>query len=139
MQPGVTILTPTEGVDFRKYTNQLVARVKRNWYAIMPEPALKGEKGVVVVVFHIQQDGTIPVPDPSLERTSKKEALDRAAMAAIHNSAPFDPLPEAFHGPNIKMRFVFFYNVPVDMHKATTPASDSQNNPRTKPFAHPEP
>lgn len=139
MRPGVSILTPHPGVNFDSYIHRLIATVKRNWYAIMPEEALMGEKGIVVLTFHIQQDGKISVPDPSLERTSEEEALDKAAMAAIRNSAPFEPLPEAFHSPDIKLRFVFFYNIPVDKPKATTHASDSPSNPRAKPFAQPEP
>jgi len=127
MQPGVSILTPTEGVDFHDYTNHLVARVKRNWYAIMPEPALKGKKAIVVLTFHIQRDGKIPPADPTLERTSRSQELDIAAMKAVHDSAPFDPLPEAFHGPNIQLRFIFFYNVPIP--KDATHPPDPHSNP----------
>jgi hypothetical protein len=126
MESGVTILTPTEGVDFQPYANQLSARVKRNWYAIMPEPALKGKKAIVVLTFHIQRDGKVAAPDPTLERTSRSQELDDAAMKAIHDSAPFDPLPEAFHGPNIQLRFIFFYNVAIP--KDFTYPSDSRSN-----------
>ena len=44
---AVTILTPTEGVDFNSYIARLVARVKQNWYAVMPESAYMGDKGIV--------------------------------------------------------------------------------------------
>jgi TonB family protein len=135
MHPGVTILTPHPGVDFDSYINRLLPTVKRNWYAVMPQSALNGEKGIVVLTFHIQQDGKIPVPDPSLERSSGSKELDIAAMAAVRISAPFDPLPEAFHGPNIKLRFIYFYNLPVDLFKATTTPSDSQSDPRTNLLA----
>jgi TonB family protein len=114
MQPGVSILTPTEGVDFSSYIQRLLATVRRNWYAVMPESALMGEKGIVMITFHIKRDGTVPVPDPLLERTSGEEPLDAAAMSAIRTSSPFEPLPAQFKGPDIELRFVFFYNLPID-------------------------
>jgi TonB family protein len=114
MQPGVTILTPTEGVDFNSYINRLLAVVKRNWYAIMPESALMGDKGIVVLTFHINRDGSVSVAEPVLERTSGKQPLDAAAMSSIRASSPFEPLPQQFKGPNIELRFIYFYNLPID-------------------------
>jgi len=114
MQPGVSILTPTEGVDFNSYIQRLLAIVRRNWYAVMPESALMGDKGIVMITFHINRDGSVPSPDPNLERTSGQEPLDAAAMSAIRTSSPFEPLPSQFKGPDIELRFVFFYNLPID-------------------------
>lgn len=115
MTPGVSILTPTEGVDFNSYINRLLATVKRNWYAVMPESALMGDKGIVVITFRIRQDGAVPIPDPNLERTSGKQPLDQAAMSSIRTSSPFEPLPPHFKGPEIQLRFIFFYNIPPDL------------------------
>ena len=39
---NVEILTPTEGVDFSNYIARVLASVKRNWYAVMPESARLG-------------------------------------------------------------------------------------------------
>jgi TonB family protein len=108
---GVDILSDTQGVDFRDYITRLLATLKRNWYAVMPESANMGERGVVYTTFSINPDGSVSLPDPTLERTSGKEPLDNAAMAAIHASNPFEPLPKQFHGPNLKLRIVFLYNV----------------------------
>jgi hypothetical protein len=114
MQPGVSILTPHPGVDFDSYINRLLATVKRNWYAVMPESALMGDKGIVVITFRIKKDGVVPLPDPNLERTSGKQPLDAAAMSSIRTSSPFEPLPPQFKGPEIELRFIFFYNQPID-------------------------
>jgi len=108
---GVDILSDTQGVDFRDYINRLLAALKRNWEAVMPESARMGERGVVYTTFSINSDGSVSAPDPTLERTSGREPLDNAAMAAIHASNPFEPLPKAFHGPNLKLRIAFLYNV----------------------------
>ncbi len=79
------ILTPTMGVDFRPYVNRFLAVALRNWRTVMPEEALKGTKGIVVLRFHIQQDGEIPANEPWIERTSGSDPLDNAAAAAIRN------------------------------------------------------
>lgn len=111
---AVSILTPTEGVDFNSYINRLVAKVKQNWYTVMPESAYMGDKGIVAVTFRINRDGSFPGEALSLERTSGKDPLDTAAVSAIRSSNPFDPLPPQFKGPYIELRFIFFYNTPID-------------------------
>ena len=111
---NLEMLTPTEGVDFTNYLARLLASVKRNWYAIIPESARLGDRGRVVIRFKIMRTGDVPFPEPIMERTSGKEPLDRAAMAAIRASSPFEPLPPAFSGPYIELRFMFLYNLPLD-------------------------
>jgi TonB family protein len=108
---GVDILSDTQGVDFSDYIRRLLATLQRNWEAVMPESVRMGEQGVVYTTFQINPDGSVSSPDPTLERTSGKEPLDNAAMAAIHASNPFEPLPSQFHGPYLKLRIVFLYNV----------------------------
>jgi len=111
---GVQIMSDTQGVDFNPYIQRLLATLKRNWYAVMPESALLGDKGVVYTTFQINSNGSVPPPDPMLERTSGKDALDNAAMSAIHASNPFEPLPSQFHGPYLKLRIIFIYNIPPE-------------------------
>jgi TonB family protein len=111
---AVDILTPTDGVDFNSYIARLVARVRQNWYAVMPESAYLGDKGIVAITFRINHDGTFPAENFNLERTSGKDPLDTAAMAAIRTTNPFDPLPSQFKRPYIELRFIFFYNLPVN-------------------------
>lgn len=114
MQPGLSILTPTDGVDFSSYIQRLLATVRRNWYSVMPESAYMGEKGIVSLTFRINTDGGVPPPGPNLERTSGREPLDNAAMSSIRMSNPFEPLPSEFKRPYIELRFIYFYNLPVD-------------------------
>jgi outer membrane biosynthesis protein TonB len=65
----------------------------------------------VALTFCINQDGTVPMPDPNLERTSGRAPLDNAAMSAIRASSPFEPLPSQFKRPCLELRFIFFYNI----------------------------
>jgi hypothetical protein len=111
---GVQILTPTEGVDFSNYLARMLARVRQNWISVMPISARMGDKGVVIMRFHIMRNGDMPNTEPALERTSGKEPLDRAAGAALTESNPFEPLPSAFTGPYIELRIAFLYNLPLD-------------------------
>jgi outer membrane biosynthesis protein TonB len=114
MQGSAQILSDTQGVDFTSYITRLLATLKRNWMVVMPDSAYMGDKGIVYTTFQINPDGSVPAPDPQLERTSGKDPLDNAAMSAIHASNPFEPLPKQFHGPFLKLRIAFVYNIPID-------------------------
>jgi len=111
---AVQMLTPDQGVDFSSYLSRVVTSVKRYWYSVMPESARMGDRGRVVIDFKIMRDGSVPMPEPLLRMTSGKEPLDRAAMNSIRGASPFEPLPSAFSGPYIELRFIFLYNLPLD-------------------------
>lgn len=115
---AVEILTPTEGVDFSTYIARVLASVKRNWYAVMPESAQLGDKGKVVLQFRIMRNGVVPEQEPVMMGSSGKEPLDRAASSSIRASTPFEPLPSAFSGPYIELRFIFLYNIPLNSQTA---------------------
>ena len=103
-----TILSDTRGVDFGPYLARIVMLVKRNWIAIIPESARLGQKGRVGVVFEILKDGSMP--QERLVNGSGSDPLDRAAVNAIHASAPFPPLPAEFTGEHLVLQFIFLYN-----------------------------
>jgi TonB family protein len=111
---AVEMLTPTEGVDFSNYLARVLASVKRNWYSIMPESARLGDRGKVVLQFRIMSNGVVPGAEPNMVGSSGKEPLDRAAFSSIRASTPFEPLPPAFSGPYIELRFIFLYNLPLN-------------------------
>jgi len=106
---GPLILSDTLGVDFGPYLSRIVYIVRRNWYSVLPESARLGEKGRVGIVFEILKDGT--VPQLRLVASSGSDALDRAALAGIHASIPFPPLPEEFTGNHLVLQFIFLYNM----------------------------
>jgi TonB family protein len=111
---AVEMLTPTEGVDFNAYIARVLASVKRNWYSVMPESARLGDQGKVVLQFRIMKNGVVPDAEPVMMGSSGKEPLDRAAASSIRASTPFEPLPSAFSGPYIELRFIFLYNIPLN-------------------------
>jgi len=111
-RPGSTLelLSDPKGVDFRPYLVQVLASVRRNWYAVMPESARLGARGRVVVQFIISRSGQ--VPKLVIAVPSGFDALDRAAVASISASNPFPPLPAEFGGGEIRLQLVFSYNMP---------------------------
>jgi TonB family protein len=111
---NLELLTPTEGVDFTNYLARVLASVKRNWFAVMPESARLGDRGKVVLQFRIMRNGVVPDAEPAMVGSSTKEPLDRAAISSIRASTPFEPLPPAFSGPFIELRFIFLYNIPLN-------------------------
>jgi outer membrane biosynthesis protein TonB len=108
---AMEMLTPTEGVDFSNYLQRVYVTVKRNWFAVMPESVRLGDKGIVSLQFRIMRDGSVPASEPATVHGSGKEPLDRAAVSSIRASNPFEPLPRAFSGPYIELRFTYYYNL----------------------------
>ncbi len=110
---GIDLLTDTQGVNFDDYLRRVYLTVKQNWYSVMPPSVSMGDQGVVSLQFKIMADGSVPDADPRQVFSSGKEPLDRAAVSSIRGSNPFQPLPSAFKGPYIELRFTYYYNLPV--------------------------
>lgn len=104
-----TILSDTRGYDFGPYMNQVVNRVRINWYSVIPEIARLGKKGRVVIIFTITESGA--VTDLRLVANSGADPLDRAAQASITASNPFQKLPANFEGDHLVLQFTFLYNL----------------------------
>jgi TonB family protein len=110
MGSNVQFLSDTQGVDFKPYLMQVLARVRQNWRAVIPESAHMGRRGRVTVQFIVDRSGN--VPKLVIETPSGAEPLDRAAVAGISASVPFPPLPQEYKGSSVRLQFTFKYNVP---------------------------
>ena len=113
--PGVEasqleLLSDPQGVDFRPYLVQVLAAVRRNWLAVLPESARLGRQGRVSIQFAIARDGN--VPKLVITTGSGTDALDRAAVAGISASQVFPPFPTGFKGDRVVLQFNFAYNMP---------------------------
>lgn len=106
----IEILSDTMGVSFDAYLAQVVSIVRQNWYPLVPEEARApiSKTGKVAVDFAISRDGGIQ--RMQITSSSGDESLDRAAFASIAKSSPFQPLPSAFGGEYLGLRFHFSYN-----------------------------
>lgn len=107
---SLELLSDPMGVDFKPYLIRVLAAVRRNWMAVVPESARMGRRGKVVLQFAISRNGA--VPKLVIVTPSGTEALDRAAVAGVSASNPFPPLPNEFRGDQIRLQLAFFYNVP---------------------------
>lgn len=108
---ALELLSDPMGVDFRPYLVKILANVRRNWFAIMPESVRLGRRGRTVLQFSIDRQGK--VPKLVIVSGSGTDALDRAAVAGVSASNPFPPLPGEFKGDLIRLQFVFSYNQAV--------------------------
>ncbi len=99
------ILSDTHGYNFEKYLDAMTAKVRTAWYSSMPDAALRGEKGRVVVIFTILRDGTVQDL-----RISGTESMDQAAVAVVRSASPFSKLPADFSDNRIIVQLAFMYN-----------------------------
>jgi TonB family protein len=109
---SLELLSDPQGVDFKPYLIRVLASVRRNWFAVIPESVKYGQRGRVVIQFAIARQGNVPKLVISLP--SGTDALDRAAVAGISASNPFPPLPPDFKGDTIRLQLSFLYNMPVN-------------------------
>lgn len=107
---SLELLSDPMGIDFRPYLTRILAAVRRNWFAVIPESVKLGRSGRVQLQFVISRDGR--VPKLVIAAPSGADALDRAAVASISASNPFPPLPDEFRGEQIRLQFTFLYNMP---------------------------
>ena len=109
-RPGssLELLSDPMGVDFRPYLAKILARVRQNWFAIIPESAKIGNAEVVTLQFIIDRNGQ--VPKLVIAMPSGTETRNRAAVASISASVPFPPLPQDFKGREVRLQFAFKYN-----------------------------
>ena len=107
---ALELLSDPQGVDFKPYLIQVLAAVRRNWTAVLPESARFGQQGRVVVQFAVNRAGS--VPKLVIATPSGTGALDRAAVAGISASVPLPPLPAEYTGSEIRLQLVFSYNMP---------------------------
>jgi len=96
----------------------------------LPDSVKAGQTGLVAVIVQVRADGTFVNPDPKVVRSSNRDALDAAAVAAVRASAPLPHFPSAFDGATIELRISFYYNIPTKLNPILEP---------TKPDAGGEP
>ena len=105
---ALELLSDPQGVDFKPYLQRILAAVRRNWMAVIPESARLGRQGRVLVRFTIMKDGSLQKFEITFQ--SGTDALDKAAVAGISASQPFPPLPPEFKAGWIRLQLTFRYN-----------------------------
>jgi len=99
----------TAWYDWGDYAQSMVARIRVNWYNIMPDLIRTGMQGVVTIRFTIHRDGQIT--DVTILNSSTVPPYDFAAKRAIENSSPLNPLPKDFPMATERVTAMFYYNL----------------------------
>lgn len=102
----IEILSDTQGTDFGPYLQTAIARVRQNWYKLVP--ASEMAKGRLAIEFAVLKNGQIS--NMKLVASTGNSLLDRAAWGGIAASNPFPALPTKFNGDQLVLRFRFYYN-----------------------------
>ena len=89
--------------DFSPYMRDLNRRIRMNWNP----PESIGDRGVVAS-FSIAKDGSLLSCD--VKNSSGSESVDKSAIKAIKDSAPFRPLPSNFNRQKVNILFTFYKN-----------------------------
>jgi len=91
--------------NLQDYRQTLESRTNQRWLHVKPPVPTPGQ---VKITCWVHTDGR--VTGMTLQQPSGKVALDRAALATITASAPFDAFPYGIAVDEVKMRFTFNYN-----------------------------
>jgi TonB family protein len=95
----------SKGVEFGPWLRRFVAQVKRNWFIPSAAMVLKGH---VVITFNVHKDGAIT--DIEVKAPSTVDAFDRAAVNALIESNPTQPLPPEYPSERAFFTVTFLYN-----------------------------
>jgi protein TonB len=83
--------------------NNLQKNIKSNWN---PPKINKSKK--VTLLFKVGKDGQLLAL--KVYKSSGNSLMDKAALKAVKNTAPFAPLPREFKGKAVDIQFDFAYN-----------------------------
>lgn len=92
------------GINFEPYLKNLQDKIKANW-----NPPKHKKTKHIKVRFTIDKKGNLL--NPKISSSSKNKECDSAALKALNDSAPFEPLPSEYNGNTIDIEFTFDYNV----------------------------
>ncbi len=103
-----TIEIGTESIKYVSYMKLLKDKIQNVW--VYPEQArLKNQQGTLLVKFGINKNGTLAYVN--VIRSSGYPILDEAAVKAIKEASPFNPLPERFGIDRLNIYATFTYEL----------------------------
>ncbi|MBN2809546.1 MAG: energy transducer TonB [Deltaproteobacteria bacterium] len=106
LKTSTEISLNTLDYQFHSYYLALKRKIELVWE--YPYKARQtGLQGRLLLRFIINQDGTLA--DVTILRSSGVELLDHEAVRALHNAAPFPPLPARMHTDHLAVTATFEY------------------------------
>lgn len=116
-RPGARAQAPDLGnrvIPLETQDDRLVSyflKIKRQIEFIWDYPreaAMRGESGSCTIQFTILKDGRLAEP-PKLVRSSNFTALDREALGAVADGAPYPPIPDRLSTDSLTVTGQFLY------------------------------
>ncbi|HHS48695.1 MAG TPA: energy transducer TonB [Desulfurella acetivorans] len=103
-----TIEIGTESIKYVSYMKLLKNKIQNVW--VYPEQArLKNQQGTLLVEFGINKNGSLAYA--KVIRSSGYTILDEAAIKAIREASPFNPLPDRFGIDRLNIYATFTYEL----------------------------
>ncbi|MEO0947839.1 MAG: TonB family protein, partial [Cyanobacteria bacterium J06641_5] len=97
---GARLLAARRNADLGPYYRNIQRRVRQAW-----QPSQTGQERFTVLVFSLTRDGEIA--RLRVLETSGSSRVDREALAAVRQAAPFGPFPESYSEPSLDIEFSF--------------------------------
>ncbi|MCK5681416.1 energy transducer TonB [bacterium] len=108
LKRGTEISLNTLDYKFHSYYLALKRKIELVWE--YPYKARRtGAQGRLLMRFVINQDGSLA--EVKILRSSGNALLDSEAVRAIHNAAPYPPLPERMHSKRLAITATFEYSL----------------------------
>lgn len=120
----------------REYPFRILARVRSQWYSQMIElqKSIGRKRGIAVIGFEINDDGSLG--KMTTDESTGDDSLDAAASLAVLRSAPFAPLPKAYHEKALKIKMHFGYDQPLSAEAPFCNGPDWGAHPESYPLHH---
>lgn len=85
------------------YMKKMQHSIKANW-----NPPSENTNSSTVLQYRVQEDGRIT--NIKIGKSSGNKRMDEAAIKALNDTSPLEPLPEFFTGKFVDVNFTFNYN-----------------------------
>ena len=106
MDRGKSIQLNTKEYEFQSYYINLKRKIEMVWeYPYLARES--GLQGRLLMRFVINRDGSLA--EAKVLRSSGFALLDREALRAVHDAAPFPPLPARMHTEHLVIQATFEY------------------------------
>ncbi|MEO0802176.1 MAG: energy transducer TonB [Cyanobacteria bacterium J06642_2] len=97
---GAPSVAARADIDWGPYMSRLKRKVEQHWI-----PGISETSQRTVLLFSIGRNGNLS--NLRVARSSGNEQVDRAALNAVSQSVPFEPLPAAYTRSNVEIEFTF--------------------------------
>ena len=96
--------------EFQDYMRNMQINIKKNW-----NPPKNKTNAKVILSYKIAKDGSLI--SYSIYKSSGNKKIDKAAIYALKQAAPFGPLPAKYNKDSIDVQFTFDYKVHKNKNK----------------------